>query len=341
MVLTEQIAEAKVVDVLWSASKDGYLKPRVRIEPVKLGGVTIEYATGFNAQFIHEKGIGPGAFIEIIRSGDVIPYIKEVKSAATGGPQMPKEKWHWNETHVDAVLNDVDSNHDVKKRALLYFAQTLEIGNCGEGTIVRLYDAGIHTIEELLSVKKEFILEHVAGFKTASATKLVEQIKEAVAKATITQYAVGSGIFGRGIGTKRTEAALQIIPKNFKATKDLVDKIAELPSWSKESAEGFVAHLEEFKQFLDRIGVKAKVPERAPSPKKNGSMVGQVVLFTGFHPKELEEKVVKEGGVVADTFSKKVTVVVIKDESVSNEKTKKALASNIPVLTADSFAKKL
>ena len=43
MVLGDQIAEAKVVGVIWTPSKDGYLKPRVQIEPVVLGGVTIEY----------------------------------------------------------------------------------------------------------------------------------------------------------------------------------------------------------------------------------------------------------------------------------------------------------
>jgi hypothetical protein len=48
------MAEAKVVDVIWTASKSGYLKPRVRIEPIKLGGVTIEYATGFNGKFIED-----------------------------------------------------------------------------------------------------------------------------------------------------------------------------------------------------------------------------------------------------------------------------------------------
>jgi NAD-dependent DNA ligase len=39
MVLSDQIAEAKVVDVIWTPSKDGYLKPRVQIEPINLGGV--------------------------------------------------------------------------------------------------------------------------------------------------------------------------------------------------------------------------------------------------------------------------------------------------------------
>ena len=53
MVLSDQIAEAKVLDVIWTPSKDGYLKPRVQIEPIHLGGVRIEYATGFNGAFIN------------------------------------------------------------------------------------------------------------------------------------------------------------------------------------------------------------------------------------------------------------------------------------------------
>ena len=50
MIISDQVAEAKVLDVIWTPSKDGYLKPRVQIEPVTLGGVKIEYATGFNAK---------------------------------------------------------------------------------------------------------------------------------------------------------------------------------------------------------------------------------------------------------------------------------------------------
>ena len=52
LVLSEQEAEAKVIDVLWTASKDGILKPRIKIEPIKIGNVNINYATGFNAKFI-------------------------------------------------------------------------------------------------------------------------------------------------------------------------------------------------------------------------------------------------------------------------------------------------
>ena len=95
MVISDQIAEAKVVDVIWSPSKSGFLKQRVRIEPIQLGGVRIEYATGFNGSFIENNKIGIGAKIQLIRSGDVIPYIREVIEPADA-PKMPNVEYHWN-----------------------------------------------------------------------------------------------------------------------------------------------------------------------------------------------------------------------------------------------------
>jgi len=69
MVLSDQVAEAKVVNVLWSPSKDGYLKPRIQIEPVVLGGAKIEYATAFNAAFVEDNKLGIGAVVTLVCSG--------------------------------------------------------------------------------------------------------------------------------------------------------------------------------------------------------------------------------------------------------------------------------
>lgn len=69
---------AEVVDVLWEVSKSGFAKPRVKLKPVNLGGVTITYATGFNGRYIYDNQIGPGALVKITRAGDVIPQILEV-----------------------------------------------------------------------------------------------------------------------------------------------------------------------------------------------------------------------------------------------------------------------
>ena len=93
MVLTDQIAETFVTNVIYTASKDGFLKPRVQFTPVKIGGSTIEYATGFNAAFIRDNNIGIGAKIEIIRSGDVIPYINKVIEPAPEPMLPPSDKY--------------------------------------------------------------------------------------------------------------------------------------------------------------------------------------------------------------------------------------------------------
>lgn len=74
-------AEAEVVGVEWATSKHGYLKPRIKVKPVELVGVTVQYCTGFNARFIYDNKIQPGSIIAITRSGDVVPYCTKVISS--------------------------------------------------------------------------------------------------------------------------------------------------------------------------------------------------------------------------------------------------------------------
>jgi DNA ligase (NAD+) len=333
MSFADQQATTEVLNVAWEASKDGFLKPTVQFEPININGVIIQYATGFNAQFIHNNGIGPGAFLDIIRSGDVIPYIKAVQAPAPAGPQMPTQAWHWNETHVDAVLDDIAANPDVQKRILLNFADSLHIAFCGEGNIAKLYASGITTIPQMVHVKEADLMKE---FGKKSAQKLLESIKEATQKASLTDWAVGSGVFGRSAGTKRLQAALELTPKSLEATGDLANKVAALAGWSKESAQGYVSNLPAFKKFMDSVGIRPKTPSPIVKPTE-GKLKDQVVLFTGFHPKDLEALVVAEAGTLADALSKKVTMLVIKDASVANEKTKKAQTLSIPIVTEVEF----
>ena len=65
MVLSDQIVESKILDIIWQASKHGALKPRILIESVIIGGVTINYLTGHNARYIKDNVLGPGAIIKL------------------------------------------------------------------------------------------------------------------------------------------------------------------------------------------------------------------------------------------------------------------------------------
>ena len=50
-----------VIDVEWNVSANGLIKPCVLYEPITIPGATLSYATGFNAKFIFDNGIGKGA----------------------------------------------------------------------------------------------------------------------------------------------------------------------------------------------------------------------------------------------------------------------------------------
>ena len=79
MRLTDQAASVKVLAVFWETNKDGRLVPRVQYEPVDINGVILRFATGFNARFIVDNGIGVGSQITVVRSGDVIPKIESIR----------------------------------------------------------------------------------------------------------------------------------------------------------------------------------------------------------------------------------------------------------------------
>ena len=78
MVLNEQTANVKVINVEWNASKHGYMIPRIQFESVNIGGAVLSFTTGFNGKYIVDNKIGKGAVLKIIRSGDVIPKVEKV-----------------------------------------------------------------------------------------------------------------------------------------------------------------------------------------------------------------------------------------------------------------------
>ena len=84
------VKQTTVTKVEWAASRTGYLKPVIHIEPVMLSGAEVKKTSGFNAAYIRDNNIGPGTVIKITRSGDVIPYITEVVKSTRAS--MPSKR---------------------------------------------------------------------------------------------------------------------------------------------------------------------------------------------------------------------------------------------------------
>ena len=342
MVLSDQVAEAKVVNVLWTPSKDGYLKPRVQIEPVELGGVTITYATGKNAAFIEKHKIGVGSIVELVRSGDVIPDIKKVVVSAKE-PQMPEVPYEWNATHVDIMLLDKTVDVTVREKNILGFFKTLEIDGVGPGVVKKMMDAGYDSVPAILRMTQEDLLK-LDGFKEKMATKVFTNIKKGVDDASLPLLMKASNIFGRGFGERKISPALEKYP-NILLEKESDDvKIAKLESvsgWSTKTATEFVKHIGAFLAFLKECGLedRAKISKTQTKIDDSHVLYGKKIVITGFRPKELMELIKSKGGELTSSVSKKTFAVIVKSLDEDTGKAEQARQLGVSLMTPESFKK--
>lgn len=106
--------QTEVVDVEWNLTKTRYLMPRVNLKAVELAGTSVQWATGYNAQYIKDNNIGPGAIVTVEKHGEIIPNInKVIRPAAnleipTRCPECSTDLV-WNGVHLQCP-NDQCSN---------------------------------------------------------------------------------------------------------------------------------------------------------------------------------------------------------------------------------------
>lgn len=346
MVLSDQVAEAIVLDVIWSASKSGYLKPRVRITPVNIGGANIEYATGFNGKFIEENKIGIGATIQIIRSGDVIPHIKSV-SIPADKPKMPDVPYTWTDTHVDIILSNKDDDLSVLSKNMTAFFSSLDIDNLSEGNVNRLIAAGYNSVPKVLHMKLNDF-ENVEGFKEKLSNKIYDSIHDKVKNASLLQIAAASNKLGRGIGERKLKPILEKYPTFFTRSETDEEKkilLLSVNGIGKENAESIVSNIPAFLEFLQQCDLSNKLQEKpkeiqkiiVTDQMKAHPLYNKKIVMTKVRDKEIIEYLKKYNASLVDSVKIDTFVLIVKSKSDKSNKTTKAEELKIQIMTPDEF----
>lgn len=341
MIISNQVVEARVIDVLWTPSKDGLLKPRVHIEPVNVGGSLITYATGFNAKFIVDNKIGLGAKIRLIRSGDVIPHIEEVLAPASE-PIMPKEEYIWNATNVDIILKSVESNETVLVKNITGFFKALEVEGLGEANIKKIIKIGNNSTSKIINMTKDDFM-NVENFKEKMASKVYNSIREKIDKASLAKLASATNIFGRGFGDKRIESILKQHPTILSITEpndeEKIKKVKLVDGIAEKTATQFVKNIPEFQEFLNKANLLNKLSTGQVNPSKSDSksnsksksdsksdskkipdnpLKDKIIVLsdfkaTNFTKKELTDKLEKLGAKIDKGITKSTNILVVGD----------------------------
>ena len=344
MVLGDQVAEAKVVDVLWNASKDGYLKPRIQIEPLVLGGAKIEYATGFNARFIVDNNIGVGTLVKLIRSGDVIPHISSVVKSSSS-PLMPKVDYIWNETQVDIMLKNKEDDNMVNEKIITSFFKNIGVDGLGAGNIARIMKSGYNTIPKILKMTKENFME-VEGFKGKMADKVYNGIQEKIQTTDLPTLMEATNIFGRGFGRKRFQLILNDYPDiliNNLSNEEKIIMVENICGMAHKTSCKFVEKIEEFKEWLNETGLSDKLnmsnQELKDKDKQDTThpLYNKTIVMTGFRDKDLISKIEGLGGKISNSVSKNTFLVLTKNINENTGKINQAKKLSITILTPEQF----
>ena len=343
MVLSDQVAEAKVLNVLWSPSKDGYLKPRIQIEPVVLGGAKIEYATAFNAAFVEENKLGIGALVKLVRSGDVIPHIMAVIEPAEKA-KMPDVAYKWNDTHVDIILEDVEQDETVREKNIVGFFKGLEVLGLGGGNVKKIIKAGYDSLPKIIAMTSEDFLK-VDGFKQKMADKVYNSIKDKIATSSISTIMAVSNIFGRGFGERKIAPILEEYPDILTSEASDEYKIALIKSikgMEKKTAERFVKNIPKFMDFVKVAKLEDKITNLPQPVEKDTSnpLYGKSIIITGFRNKEMSEELKQLGVKESNAVSKNTFAVIVKTKDEDTGKVEAARKKGIPIYTEEEFKEK-
>ena len=341
MVLSDQLAETVVRQVIWTPSEYGYLKPKLEVNPVTIGGSTIKYVTANNAKFVVDKKIGVGTVIMLERAGDVIPKVAKVLQPSQE-PQMPSIPYIWNETHVDIMLEKPSENQSVQLRNLAGFFSTIGVDGLGPGSSKKLFEAGFNTISKVVHAT-EIEIKTVIG--SANGTKIYMSLHKVLPEVPMSKLMAASGIFGRGMGSKRIQYALTMYPGLLSMPDgEVVAAVNKAEGFAAKSSQQFASHLPKFKEFLAELGISKKsVPALVTSadPKVAGPLTGINVVFSGGRHPEVEKSIVAGGGEIGSAVSKNTSFLVLKDVDSVSGKAKKARGLGIPIVTVDELVSQL
>lgn len=341
--MEDQTAQVEVLDVEWNETKDGYLKPRLILNPTKLSGVIIKHVTAFNAKYIKDNKIGPGTIIKLVRSGDVIPHILDIVKPSKN-PKFPDMDWEWTSSGVDIIVKKTSISGLISN--LTFFVQKLKIKNVNEKIIQKFIENGIDTIIKIITIKHSD-LEKLPGFKTKMVEKIYNNIQEAIDNMTMLDFMVASNYLGRGLGEKKLNKILSSYPNiitDYNNT-NYYDLIIKLDGFDSITTKLFIDNLPKFIELFNTLPIKLQQRLLKTTHKKKVGMLFKdlKIVFSGFRNKDWEKIIEDEGGQISNSISNNTNILIAKYDDIqkgTNSKIIKAKELNILILTPEEFAKK-
>jgi DNA ligase (NAD+) len=343
----------RVVAIRADVSRTGTLTPVAVLEPVRLGGVTVENASLHNQDEIDRLGVRVGDLVFVQRSGDVIPKIVKVVLEARPEDTVPyalpaacpvcETPTVRAEDEVAVRCPNLACPAQVKERLRHFVSRrALDIEGLGEKLVDQLVDAGhISRPPDLLRLTRE-TLAALPRMGEKSAENVLAAI-ERQRHTTLARLLYGLGI--RHVG----ERVAAVLADHFgtlsalrRATTEVLEAIDEVGPKIAASVAAYFAdpsNAAEIDALAERLVLAPPAASRAGG---NAPLGGRTFVLTGTLSRPREEVAAEirgGGGKVASSVSKRTDYVVAGDSAGS--KRQKAESLGVPVIDETGLARLL
>lgn len=345
-----EAARTRLNDITYQVGRTGAVTPVAQLAPVQLAGTVVKRASVHNANQIAALDLRLSDMVFVEKGGEIIPKITGVDLAARpadavpvvypancpacGTPLVRPE----GEAHFRCP-NDRGCAPQLKSKLEHYVSRkALNIDGLGAETVGRFFDLGLvrdaadlYTLPER---RAELVTLDRLGEKSVQRMSAgLEQSKEVPFDRVL--FGLGIRYVGETVAEKLAahyrsiDAMLAASAPELAAVPEVGGVIADsVAAWAQDEAN---------RQLVERLkaaGVQLALTGEAPQPlsdRLNGLTFVLSGVFEQHSREELEQVIVRNGGKVTGSISKKLSYLVAGDK-MGPAKREKATALNVPII---------
>ena len=346
------IAETRLLSIEVNVGRTGSLNPWAVLEPVEIGGTTVQRATLHNEELVRAKDLRLGDHVLVKRAGEVIPQIvgpvPEKRDGSEKKWRMPKrcpvcdtpvEK---DEEEVAVYCPNV-ACPGRQLEGLVHFTSrgAMDIRGLSYARLQQLVGEGlVHDVADLYALE-ESQLAPLDRLGDKSAESLVQAVAASKTQ-PLSRLLNALGI--RHVG----ENTAQLLARHFRTLDALMaaseEEIADVHGIGDTIAKSVAAYFasasaKKLLRRLEAAGVRTDEPVKKAA---GSSLAGQAVVITGtlshLSRAQAQALVESNGGRVAGSVSKTTSFVVVGEDAGS--KLEKARTLGIETITEDELLRR-
>ena len=316
-------ATTRVVNIVPQVGRVGTLTPVAELEPVHVGGVTVQSASLHNMDEIQKKDIRIGDTVIIERAGDVIPYVVKSLPEKRDGSElefhMPSEcpvcEAAVVRTEGEAAYRCTGLACKAQlQESIKFFAArgSMDIEGLGDKIVKQLVDEQlVRDPSDLYQLTEEQLvsLDRLGDKSTQKLMSALEKSKST----TLSRFISSLGIRHVGEATAGQlaehfgdlEFIIEANEETFQTVRDIGPEVAH-------SVATFFGQ-EQNRKVVSKL-LSAGVTFPKVSARRDGPLTGHVFVLTGtlaaMSRSEAKQRIEKLGGKVSSSVSKKTHYVV-------------------------------